>query len=228
MVLIINKKMAQKHSSKAISTVLTTMIILVASIVLAVGVVIYGTSLFQTGALQEVIEIKGVRAWVNGTNSSGVTWTAAAVRNSGDKLVSVDHIVVRGTTVPFSNWYVDINQAEVSIENYQAQFNHTSNDSSGMLKDSEDSGVTPTSQCTGDTTNDATTIEIDLDGQGVKPTLCLLQANAPISLQPGQRLIVYFRLPEGIVVPIDSGTATNIGIFAGKTGAPITTIIRNP
>ena len=44
-----NELMKTKLSKKrAISTVLTTVIILVASVVLAAGVVLYGTSLFQS------------------------------------------------------------------------------------------------------------------------------------------------------------------------------------
>ncbi len=37
------------NNRKAISVEMTTMIIMVASVVLGTGVVIYGTSLFQTG-----------------------------------------------------------------------------------------------------------------------------------------------------------------------------------
>jgi len=198
------------------------MIILVASVVLAIGVVIYGTSLFQTGAQQEVITIRGVSMWVNATNSTGVGWGAAAIRNSGDKLVSLDIIQVRGTTVPFINFYVEKNQSAVTVENYQSQFIHTTNDRGGKMKDS--TAYTGLSQCPAG----GNTVRIDLDGIGTKPSLCLKRITGPVSLNPGERLIVYFRLPDGIVSSIDSGTAANVSIFAGKTGAPITTIISNP
>ncbi|HET6457836.1 MAG TPA: hypothetical protein VFG24_03025, partial [Nitrosopumilaceae archaeon] len=77
---------------KAISTVLTTMIILVASVVLATGVVLYGTSLFQTNASSESIVTTGTQVWVDSTSNSGWSWGAFDVRNSGDKLLSVDQI----------------------------------------------------------------------------------------------------------------------------------------
>ena len=107
---------------KAISTVLTTMIILVASVVLGTGVVIYGTSLFQTGAQQEAISTQGVKVWVNASDTTGQSWGAAGVRNSGDKLVSVDTIQVRGSVVPFTQWFVDKNQTRVTADNYQSQY----------------------------------------------------------------------------------------------------------
>src|SRR5574337_704546 len=81
---------------KAISAVLTTLIILVASVVLGTGVVLYGTSLFQTGAQSEGIATTGTSLWVDSTTSTGWAWGAVDVRNSGDKLLSVDSIQIRG------------------------------------------------------------------------------------------------------------------------------------
>ena len=217
--------------SKAISTVLTTMIILVAAIVLATGVVIYGTSLFQTGAQQEAITIQGVSMWVNATNSSGVAWGAVGVRNSGDKLVSVDTIQIRGVSIPFSNWYVDKSQTRVTTENFQSQFKHNGTDLTNLheLRDSVDASSTVTTSCpTSVTLTDDNTIETDFDGAGSKPTICLLQASGPTSLNPGEKLIVYFKVPHGVIGPVDSGSATSVSLFAGKTGAPTSVTIGNP
>src|SRR6267143_323627 len=108
---------------RAISAVLTTIIILVASIVLGTGVVVYSTSLFQTGGQQQAIQVQGVKGWVNATTQTVVTgvasptnyaWGAAAVRNSGDKILSIDTIQVRGTAIPYTNWYADTNQSRVT------------------------------------------------------------------------------------------------------------------
>src|SRR5438445_3001935 len=132
---------------KAISTVLTTMIILVASVVLGTGVVIYGTSLFQTGAQSQGIATQGIKVWVNSTASQGYAWGAAAVRNTGDKLVSVDTISVRGTAVPFSNWYFTTDSLQVTSGNIQAAFNYTAVDTNNMMKDSSATGV-PASRIT--------------------------------------------------------------------------------
>src|SRR5579864_9302197 len=94
------------HNRKAISAVLTTLIILVASVVLGTGVVLYGTSLFQTGAQSSGVSTQGVHVWVNSTSTpTTYVWGAAEIRNSGDKILYVDQINVRGTQVPFANWY---------------------------------------------------------------------------------------------------------------------------
>ena len=209
--------------SKAISVVLTTMIILVASVVLATGVVIYGTSLFQTGAQQESIAIQGVTLWVHATNSTGTAWGAAGVRNSGDKLVSVDNIQIRGAAMPFTQWFIEKNQTALTTENFQSQYEITTMDlQNGLLTNGTGlSGFL----CNGN----LGIFMLDYDDiTGSNPTLCFTKASGPTSLTPGQKLIVYFRVNPGLLQPVDSGTPTNVGIFAGKTGAPITAIITNP
>src|SRR5579864_238937 len=111
---------------KAISAVLTTLIILVASVVLGTGVVLYGTSLFQTGAQSSGIAVQGVHVWANSTSTpSTYVWGGAEVRNSGDKILSVNTISVRGTQVPFANWYVESNQTAVTPANFQSQLTYT-------------------------------------------------------------------------------------------------------
>jgi len=212
---------------KAISVVLTTMIILVASVVLGTGVVIYGTSLFQTGAQQEEIVTQGIRVWVHSTDPTGVAWGAAGVRNSGDKIISVDNILVRGATVPFTQWFVDSNQSRVTSENFQSQFNNTGFTGSTNMTDSFDSGGLISEECPSDFASDVTTIEIDQDGAGSRPTLCLLQATGPTSLTTGQRMVVYFKMPAGVLTSLDSGSTISVSIFAGKTGAPTSVTVAN-
>src|SRR5712692_552465 len=94
-------------SRKAISVVLTTLIILVASVVLGTGVVLYGTSLFQTNSQSSGLAVQGAHVWVNATTGMTTTyvWGAAEIRNSGDKILAVSEISVRGTQIPFASWY---------------------------------------------------------------------------------------------------------------------------
>ncbi|MEX1151721.1 MAG: hypothetical protein WEB28_06575 [Nitrosopumilaceae archaeon] len=215
------------NKRKGISTVLTTMIILVASVVLGTGVVIYGTSLFQTGAQQEAIATQGVALWVETDES--IAWGAAGVRNTGDKLVSVDAIQVRGTTVPFTNWYVDANQVRVSTDNFQSQFNHTGTLDTGTYTDGlmlNDTSVTPTTACSA--VYSGGYIQQDFDDAGTKSAICLKKSTGPQALNPGERMIVYFRVPDGVFSPVDSGSATSVSIFAGKTGAPTSVTVGNP
>ncbi len=70
--------MKTKLSKKrAISTVLTTVIILVSSVVLGSGVVLYGTSLFQSSTQQEAITASGIKLWVHTDAADGLAWGAA-------------------------------------------------------------------------------------------------------------------------------------------------------
>src|SRR5579863_3371224 len=151
---------------KAISAVITTLIILVASVVLGTGVVLYGTSLFQTGAQSSGVTTQGSHVWVNATSGISQTyvWGAAEIRNSGDKILSVDQISVRGSQIPFANWYYDNNPTRVTAANFQSQLNYTGTATtayktgpyasvpSGMLMSYLGSGAPATSCTVGTTT----------------------------------------------------------------------------
>ena len=194
--------MKTKLSKKrAISTVLTTVIILVSSVVLGSGVVLYGTSLFQSGTQTEAITISSPKVWVHTTASEGLAWGAAGVRNTGDKVVSVDKIQIRGANIPFTQWYPD---TDVSATLYQQALNH-----SGW--------ATPGGLYNDATCSPVTTLQIDL---GATDDFCANAATGPIALNPGQSAIIYFKLTNGTLTSLDSGVNTSVNIFAGKAGAP--------
>ena len=215
---------------KAISAVLTTLIILVASVVLGTGVVLYGTSLFQTGAQSSGISTQGVHVWVNATSGMSQTyvWGAAEIRNSGDKILSVDQINVRGNQVPFANWFYDNNPARVTAANFQSQLTYTGTATTtyrsgnatmiavpaGMMMSL---GSTPAGCATS-----STQFSINEFGSGsqTNPTLCFTQASGPISLKPGDRAIVYFQVPTGILSTVDAGSQSSVAVYAGSVGAP--------
>jgi len=208
---------------KGLSTVLTTVIILVASVVLGSGVVLYGTSMFQTVAQQENIETQGIQLWVNATDAAGDAWGAAGVRNNGDKILSIDTISIKGTTVPYGSWFFDADQTRVTVGNYQSQFVHEGSAGAGTLMN--DSASVDAVACA----NPATTLSIDFDGGDTgEPTLCLTQGSGPIGLNPGQRTIIYFQMTDGTLTTLDAGASTTLNIFAGEAGAPLSTIIANP
>ena len=50
--------------------------------------------------------------------------------------------------------------------------------------------------------------------------LCANAATGPISLNPGQSTIIYFKLTNGTITSLDSDLNTNVSILAGKAGAP--------
>lgn len=203
--------MKHKLSKKrAISTVLTTVIILVSSVVLGSGVVLYGTSLFQSGTQQESITASGIKIWVHTTAEEGLAWGAAGIRNTGDKVVSVDKIQIRGSDIPFTNWYPD---TDVNPSLFQQNLNHSGwyvgtpeiNSQGGMLVQESGCGSEHLQQ--------------DLIGDG-SDNVCANAATGPVSLNPGQSAIIYFKLVNGTLTSLDSGVNTSVNIFAGKAGAP--------
>jgi len=205
---------------KAISAVLTTLIILVASVVLGTGVVLYGTSLFQTGAQSSGISTNGVHMWADSTGSSGWAWGSADVRNSGDKILSVDQIQVRGQAVPFANWYADTNASRVTTANFQSALIYTSmikpsNSPNGALNNGTSvDGTWTTSNCVQGTGN------LILKLSASNPTLCLAQQSGPVSLAPGAKAIIYFKVPQNILTTVDAGSTSSVALYAGSVGSP--------
>jgi len=201
----------RKH--RALSGVLVTIIIMVASIVLASGVVLYGTTLFQGGAQQESITVSGIKMWVHGTDGNGLAWGAFTVRNTGDKVLSVDRIAVRGVDVPFKQWYPDVS---VTSDIIQQPMNFTGwSGINGFLNNDT------TELCTPDTKM-ALLIQ---SGAGADGWFCANAGAGPIGLDPGQGAIIYFTLNNGTVSSVDGGAQTSVSVFAGKTGAPQSTAI---
>ena len=192
---------------RAISTVLTTVIILVASVVLGSGVVLYGTSLFQGSTQTEAISVSVTKLWVHSTAPEGLAWGAAGVRNTGDKVLSVDKITIRGVDIPFSQWYPD---TTVSTGLYQQALNHSGwSGTAGFIFNNV--------SCAG-----SEDLQFDL---GATDNFCADAATGPISLTPGQGALIYFKLTNGTISSLDSGIPTTIGIFAGRAGGPLSTIV---
>ncbi len=193
---------------RAISTVLTTVIILVSSVVLGSGVVLYGTSLFQSGTQLESISVSGIKIWVHTDATEGLAWGAAKVRNTGDKVLSVDKIQIRGAEVPFSQWYPD---TSVNSTTFQQALNFTgwSGTVSGFLENSADI-------CNGEN------LQVRIFSEG---DFCANVASGPVSLTPGQAGIIYFKLTNGTITSLDSGASTSVNVYAGKAGAPQTVTV---
>jgi len=204
-------KLRTRHMNRALSTVLTTIIILVASVVLATGVVLYGTSLFQTSTQQEAISVSGVKIWTNADNSTGYTWGAFTVRNSGDKILSVNKITIRGTDIPFTQWYPDTG-ADVDSTKLQQAMNFSGWDTTSVWR----LASTTVTTCAGEA------LEINL---AVGIDFCADTASGPVGLEPGEGAIIYFQVANGTITPIDAGVSSAVGVFAGKSGAPISVTV---
>ena len=193
-----------------ISTVITTIIILVASVVLGSGVVLYSTSLFQSGTQTETIAITGVKVFVHATDANGLAWGAFGVRNSGDKILSLDKISIRGNDVGFSSWY---SNKTVTQGTFDSVYTHPGwNGTNGFLEHE-------TITCG---TADEADVEIALGGEG----FCADAQTGPLSLGLGEKAVIYFKLGNGTLTTLDSGANTNISIFAGKAGAPFAITVK--
>ena len=211
--------MKTKLSNKrAISTVLTTVIILVSSVVLGSGVVLYGTSLFQGGVQTEAIAVSNTQLWVHSTDTAGVAWGATAIRNSGDKVVAVDKINVRGVQIPFGQWYAD---TSLTTAEFQSSLNHT-----GWVNAAPGTNG-PAMVKLGGCVGYAAYFCIDLDSSG-SGTLEISAdaATGPVSLSSGDTTIIYFKVNNGTLSTLDVGASTTVGIFAGKAGGPLAITIQ--
>ena len=196
------------------STAIVVIMTLVGSVIIASGVVLYGTTLFQGGAQQESITVSGIKIWVHGTDSNGLSWGAFSVRNTGDKVLSVDRIAVRGVDIPFKQWYPD---TSVSTEIIQQPMNFTGWSNIDWFLNNDT--IAKTWCDTNDPGKVALVIQL-----GANPVedgyFCANQGAGPIGLDPGQAAIIYFTLNNGTVSTVDGGSQTSVSVFAGKTGAP--------
>jgi len=188
-------------SKRAISTVLTTIILLTSSLILAVGVSIFGVRLFQQSSLTEAISVYSIKLWVHDT-TDGLAWGAVTIRNTGDTELSVNSIVVRGTDIPYSNWYAD---TTISQDLLQKPLNHTGwSGINGMIQNYDPDGL-----CN-------LTLKIDLDGVGGEDPICADVSGSPVSLQPSNSAIIYFQLINGTIDRLDAGSTTGVIVSAGK------------
>jgi hypothetical protein len=206
---------------KAISAVLTTMIILVASVVLATGIVLYGTSLFQTNANSESIITTGTQLWIDAKGNSGWAWGAFDVRNTGDKMLSVDQIQIRGQAVPYGNWYADTNATQLTSSQYQSALIYTSmiiaaNSPDGQLNNGTAANIPvaniPCAQGSGVLIMQLTT---------GSSALCMSKQNGPVSLAPGAKAIIYFKVTQNLLTSVDASSVNSVAVYAGKVGSPV-------
>ncbi len=90
------------RKNKGLSTIITTLIIVTAAVVLGTAVVLFASGIFQSSIEEEAITVTGAKLWgVNSTNSQG----AFVVKNTGAKELAIQTIKTRGIESLFSNWY---------------------------------------------------------------------------------------------------------------------------
>ncbi len=197
-----------------ISTVITTIIILVASVVLAASIVLYSGSLIQSQTAIEGITITGVKLFVHdnadGKAVNGLAWGAFGVRNSGDKIVSLDKISIRGNDVGFSNWFSNKTIADSTFDSVYTfpGWNNTN----GFL--------------TGETAATCSSVQVDVEILVDTVGFCANAQSGALSLGLGERAVIYFKMGNGTLTPSDAGASTTVSIFAGNAGAPLSVTVK--
>ncbi|MEO9319696.1 MAG: hypothetical protein ABI361_03385 [Nitrososphaera sp.] len=127
---------------KGIGNVITTLIILIASVVLVAGVVTLGGSMFQSSAQVQGIKVTNTHAWVNANGSSV---TAFALQNIGGRMMVVDSVSVRGMQTAPSTWYSCSNPAACATQqNINTDLTTQYNPATGVkLADGTNYAMTP-------------------------------------------------------------------------------------
>ncbi|MGI0024228.1 MAG: hypothetical protein ACREA4_03660 [Nitrososphaera sp.] len=129
---------------RGLGTVIATLIILIASVILGAGVIFFGGSMFQTNTQQESVKVSNSHIWV-ATNDTSVA--AFAVQNTGGKPVSLTSISIRGLSVPLSSvWF---NTLDASANNIQTEFTADYDPSDGVDVDSTLAGQEAFTAATG-------------------------------------------------------------------------------
>ncbi|MBS7633740.1 hypothetical protein KEJ15_09070 [Candidatus Bathyarchaeota archaeon] len=90
------------RSRKALSTVVTTLIILVVAVLLATVVTFYAINVVTTRVQEESLQIFKLHTWHNGTTFAE---TSFLIINTGGRDLVIDKISVRGQESPWSNVY---------------------------------------------------------------------------------------------------------------------------
>jgi hypothetical protein len=184
----------QFRHRRGIGTVITTLIILIASVVLGAGVIFFGGSLFQTNTENESIQVSNAHIWV-GNNSTGTpnpdSVAGFVVQNTGGKVVAIQSITVRGQSVPVSQWWYNNTQSVATATNTQKELVWESN---FRFADGYDLRSSTAGQET------------------------VTKATGPISLSQGQAAFIFLDSPAGIN-SLDTGLAFTVNVAAGKASA---------
>ncbi|RLI21635.1 hypothetical protein DRO54_03225 [Candidatus Bathyarchaeota archaeon] len=100
------------RNKKGLSTVVTTLIILVVSVLLATVVTYYAINVTSTRVEEESLYITKVHLWYD--VSSGTSKAAFLIINTGGRDVVIDKITVRGQECTWSSVYYNITTGSIS------------------------------------------------------------------------------------------------------------------
>jgi hypothetical protein len=102
------------RSKAALSTVVTTLIILVVSVLLATVVTFYAINVTTTRVQEESIQITKLHTWQDGTAGTINAETAFLLVNTGGRDIVIDKIAVRGIAAGITSMYSGVPTTAVS------------------------------------------------------------------------------------------------------------------
>jgi hypothetical protein len=174
------------HSRRALATVVTSLIILVVSVLLAGTVTYYAINLTSTQMQQESLSITMLHIWVTptGGSSAGAVQAAFEMINTGGRDLCINKITIRGQSVGWTDVFTAVGSVTSDL-GYSAEL--TTNDAYAFTS----SGDTLTQSCE------------------------LTQANGEITPKSGDTLIVYINNPDSITVN-DIGLTVGVTVFTSQ------------
>jgi hypothetical protein len=111
------------RNKKALSTVVTTLIILVVSVLLATVVTFYAINVTTTRVQEESLFLTKPHVWYSVSNNTGEA--ALMIINTGGRDVVIDKITVRGQEADWSKVFYNITTGSISAD---LPFNSTLSD----------------------------------------------------------------------------------------------------
>jgi len=103
-------------SKIGLSTVVTTLIILVVSVLLATVVTYFAINVTSTRVQEEALHLTKQHIWHNGGTSGNTSQSAIMVINTGGRDIVIDKITVRGQTMDWSYVYYNITTDSISSD----------------------------------------------------------------------------------------------------------------
>ncbi len=179
------------RNRRALSTVITTLIILVVSILLATVLVYFAVNVVSTRVQQESLSVTNAHIWVN---SAGNAEGAIMVSNLGGRDVVIKQIEVRGIPVTWTNVYY-LNAVNTGT---------TPDEGLSMLLPYQTYPVTAT-EVTSDGTPTGTPIFAN----------ALAQAGGQLVLPSGGVMIIYTNSPNSVTIN-DVGTTIGFTVFTAQ------------
>ena len=102
------------RSRKGLSTVVTTLIILVVSVLLATVVTYYAINITSTRVEEESLSVRKAHVWVSTAGTTTDTQAAFVIINTGGRDVVLDKITIRGQEISWTDVYYSISDTAPS------------------------------------------------------------------------------------------------------------------